>query len=244
MMIWESNTSLAYVHNGSAWTNLNGPNSVGATQIADDTILPDHLDPSFMPWLEAEVLDHVQTELIPIGGPQLHQAHVWLPLHNGWQSYTPATTGLTIGAGGTKTGVYRRVGRTVEFQAVLVFGTSPNYSNLVTVSLPVAAADAYTSGSAWIQDETNLLKSPASWSVASDPTDRIKANIFVGPSTFDYNVVDDVGVVTTNKTTSGQLGQNGSNPEYPASPAENGRIYMSGTYRAITVNAADSLGLV
>jgi len=172
------------------------------------------------------------------------QLKIWAPLNNGWFAYFPVTTGLNVGAGGTKNGVYQRVGRTIHFQVEILFGTSPNYSNLVTVSLPVAAADAYTSGQAWLQDETNLLKSPGSWSVASDPTNKIAANLFFGPSTFDYNVVDDVGVVTTNKTTSGQLGQNGSNPEYPASPAENGRIYMSGTYRAITVNAADSLGLV
>ena len=38
MMIWESNTSLVYTYDGSDWTNLNGPNSVGTTQLVDGSV--------------------------------------------------------------------------------------------------------------------------------------------------------------------------------------------------------------
>ncbi|WP_088320299.1 hypothetical protein [Kineosporia sp. R_H_3] len=85
---------------------------------------------------------------------------------NAWQSYTPAltasTTNPTLGTGGSITGKYIQVGKTVHFRIAVTFGTSPNAgSGSYRFSLPVASV-AITSGAGEAPARAMLWDSSAS----------------------------------------------------------------------------------
>ena len=65
----------------------------------------------------------------------------WLVDFEGrWVSYTPSTTNVTLGTGGTVTGAYTRSGKTATVRARLVLGTSGSFSGTVGISLPATGA--------------------------------------------------------------------------------------------------------
>jgi hypothetical protein len=88
------------------------------------------------------------TPLLPVEGNQWYQndtnllfiydgaAWVQMAAISGWTAWTPTTSGLTLGTGGTITGAYNRVGKRVEFYLRIVLGTSPAYTATTTFSVP------------------------------------------------------------------------------------------------------------
>lgn len=66
---------------------------------------------------------------------------------NGWESYTPTLTNITIGTGGTTTAAYVRIGRTIHVRVRLLFGTGGLLTGNAEVSLPVPSATAHFAGS-------------------------------------------------------------------------------------------------
>lgn len=59
----------------------------------------------------------------------------------GWTPYTPTCATLTVGTGGTISGAYSKVGRTVNVRGAIVFGTGGSFSSgTAQISLPVESA--------------------------------------------------------------------------------------------------------
>jgi hypothetical protein len=74
-----------------------------------------------------------------------------------WTAYTPAINGdsgtPTLGTGGTISGRYKQVGKTVTAQATFTLGTSAAISGAWYITLPVAARSTFeASGSLYIRD--------------------------------------------------------------------------------------------
>lgn len=70
-------------------------------------------------------------------------ADLALALTGAWTTYTPAVVasagGFTLGAGGTQTGAYRRVGKTLDWRFLIVAGTTPTWGSAgatLSVSIP------------------------------------------------------------------------------------------------------------
>lgn len=57
-----------------------------------------------------------------------------------WVAFTPSWTNLTVGAGGTNTGFYTQIGKTVHFRTYFKFGTGSAVGTTPTLTLPVAIA--------------------------------------------------------------------------------------------------------
>ena len=62
-----------------------------------------------------------------------------------WVAWTPAWTNLTVGAGGTNTGYYTTVGKTVKFRVFFQYGTGSAVGTLPKLTLPVASVN-YVAG--------------------------------------------------------------------------------------------------
>lgn len=60
----------------------------------------------------------------------------------GWTSYTPTLTNVTLG-NGTLEGWYVRIGRTIHFRVKLTWGSTTSASGLQGFSLPVAMHSSY-----------------------------------------------------------------------------------------------------
>lgn len=54
-----------------------------------------------------------------------------------WVSYTPTVNNITLGTGGTITGLWRRVGDTMEFQSTIALGTGGSFSTSAGHTLPI-----------------------------------------------------------------------------------------------------------
>ncbi len=54
-----------------------------------------------------------------------------------WVSYTPTVSNITLGTGGTVTGLWRRVGDTMEFQSTVALGTGGSFSTGAGHTLPI-----------------------------------------------------------------------------------------------------------
>ena len=54
-----------------------------------------------------------------------------------WVSYTPTVSNITLGTGGTITGLWRRVGDTMEFQSTVALGTGGSFSTSAGHTLPI-----------------------------------------------------------------------------------------------------------
>lgn len=84
-------------------------------------------------WIAGEVVSaalmntHLRDNLIEVG-PNTG---------SGWTSYTPTTTGITLG-NGTITAAWSAVGKTINFRIYLVFGTTTAFPGPPTFSVPVA----------------------------------------------------------------------------------------------------------
>lgn len=65
------------------------------------------------------------------------------PVHGGWLSYTPATSGLVIG-NGTLVGRYMRVGRMVSFALRFDFGSTSSVAGAINMEVPVAMIASYS----------------------------------------------------------------------------------------------------
>lgn len=62
-----------------------------------------------------------------------------------WQSYTPTITTVTLGTGGTNTGRWVKIGRTVHAAGRVALGTSGSLTGTdIPISLPVATAGYHT----------------------------------------------------------------------------------------------------
>jgi hypothetical protein len=61
-----------------------------------------------------------------------------------WTSYTVTTGNVTLGTGGTATGVYLQNGKTVDFRIKVTFGTGGTLTGSPTFNLPVSAIAART----------------------------------------------------------------------------------------------------
>jgi hypothetical protein len=57
-----------------------------------------------------------------------------------WTAFTPTWTNLTVGAGGTNTGAYTQIGKTVFFRVLFQFGTGSAVGTSPTLTLPVSTA--------------------------------------------------------------------------------------------------------
>lgn len=70
---------------------------------------------------------------------------------SGWTAFTPTITSgsLTVGSGGTLTGYYVQVGKTVHYRVRAAFGSSGRALNDPKIDLPVAPNAAYQEYS-WI----------------------------------------------------------------------------------------------
>jgi hypothetical protein len=55
-----------------------------------------------------------------------------------WTSYVPTLTNVTLGTGGTKSGYYCQIGKTVHFRVKFTLGTSGALTGQMAISLPVA----------------------------------------------------------------------------------------------------------
>ena len=65
---------------------------------------------------------------------EVRDAHVGLQA--AWTSYTPTLVGFTLG-NGTMTAKYHRVGKTIEYRVVIVFGSTSTWTSVFGISLPV-----------------------------------------------------------------------------------------------------------
>lgn len=54
-----------------------------------------------------------------------------------WVAYTPTVRNITLGTGGTITGLWRRVGDTMEFQSTVALGTGGSFSTSAGHTLPI-----------------------------------------------------------------------------------------------------------
>lgn len=63
-----------------------------------------------------------------------------------WKTWTPTYTNLTVGAGGTVTARYRRLGDSAEFYWQFVYGTGSAVGTSPTFTLPVAPVSYYGTG--------------------------------------------------------------------------------------------------
>lgn len=61
---------------------------------------------------------------------------------NAWTAFTPSWTNLTVGSGGTNSGYYCQIGKTVHLRVKVILGTSPSVG-AVDLTLPVAASSNY-----------------------------------------------------------------------------------------------------
>lgn len=80
--------------------------------------------------LTASQLNQIRNSLKAIGDP--------------WTSYTPTTTNITLGTGGTATGAYVEAGKLIHFRVKVVLGTGGALTGSPTVTLPVAASGTRT----------------------------------------------------------------------------------------------------
>lgn len=60
-----------------------------------------------------------------------------------WTTYTPTLTGITLGTGGTISGQYAILGKTVHYSIKMVLGTSGLLTGAPTFSLPTSSAAWY-----------------------------------------------------------------------------------------------------
>lgn len=64
--------------------------------------------------------------------------------NDAWDTWVPSLTGITLGTGGTATGEYQRVGRTIHYRINIIFGTSGVVTATdPTFTLPVSPDAAY-----------------------------------------------------------------------------------------------------
>lgn len=64
----------------------------------------------------------------------------WTAIQAAWTSYTPSTSNITLGTGGTAVGAYHRIGKTIMFRAKVTLGTSGALTGNPSISLPIAPA--------------------------------------------------------------------------------------------------------
>ncbi len=57
-------------------------------------------------------------------------------LQAAWTAYTPTTTGITLGTGGTATGAYLRMGKTIFARVLITLGTGGVLTGTPTIALP------------------------------------------------------------------------------------------------------------
>lgn len=58
-----------------------------------------------------------------------------------WATYTPTTTGITVGNGAVS-GAYTRIGKTVIFAATFTLGSTSGVTGTISFTLPFTAANA------------------------------------------------------------------------------------------------------
>jgi hypothetical protein len=72
-----------------------------------------------------------------------------------WTAFTPSWTNLTVGAGGTNTGAYVQIGKTVHFRTRFIFGSGSAVGTNPQITLPVTIKDYVTRsiiGSVMLED--------------------------------------------------------------------------------------------
>lgn len=62
-----------------------------------------------------------------------------------YSSYTPTLTDITLGTGGTASGYYKQIGKTVHYFGTISLGTAPTVGSTATVTLPVNASSHHPS---------------------------------------------------------------------------------------------------
>jgi hypothetical protein len=90
--------------------------------------------------VEGMTIYETDTDLVAI-----YDGSAWGYL-GGTISYTPTTANITLGTGGTVTGLYSKIGKTVTFQVIVTLGTSGVFGSSPTVTLPIAPAIATQDG--------------------------------------------------------------------------------------------------
>lgn len=61
-------------------------------------------------------------------------------------TYTPSLGNVTLGTGGSVTGVYTRVGRQVTAHVYLILGTGGSFTGIISVGLPFPSSNNLTTG--------------------------------------------------------------------------------------------------
>lgn len=100
-----------------------------------------------------------------------------------WQTYTPTSSGLTLGTGGTLTGRYTKVGRMVTCNVQVVLGTGGLLSSTITLGVPVSARTGYNMSTysanavgGWGGNDSSATGNPARYGgrVSLDSVDRVR----------------------------------------------------------------------
>lgn len=60
-------------------------------------------------------------------------------IQTAWTAYTPTTAGVTLGTGGTITGAYMQVGKTIHYRVTMTLGTGGLLTGTGFIGLPVTA---------------------------------------------------------------------------------------------------------
>jgi len=122
--------------NGTQW--IHAPTAADYMVIGDDNDQP---STGGLPYEGQFYVDTTNDEL------EIYNGTGWVTFPYGaWVTYTPTLGGtganISTGTGGSVTGTYQKIGRTVNFQIVLIGGTNTNLSSdTLTLTLPVTARD-------------------------------------------------------------------------------------------------------
>lgn len=104
-----------------------------------------------------------------------------------WTSYTPTTTGITVGSG-TVTGVYNTVGKTVYFSCVFTFGSGSAVSASPTFTLPMTAKRT-----GWTANQSTAFdtSAPNYWPIAGvcDTTARVICRVWPTTAGNNYSAI-------------------------------------------------------
>lgn len=82
---------------------------------------------------------------------------LWTPVQYDWKAYTPTASGVTLGTGGTLSGRYQQIGKTINFSIDLVLGTGGALTANPGFTVPGARASLALRdvvGQAFLHDES------------------------------------------------------------------------------------------
>jgi hypothetical protein len=125
-----------------------------------------------------------------------------------WTSFTPSWTNLTVGAGGTNTGAYVQIGKTIHFRTFFKFGVGSAVGTDPTLTLPVTSA---TYGGTSIIGQVRIVDAGS--------------NIYIG-------FIQNNGILYIHNSSGTYGQQSGITATVPMTWTTNDEIEITGTYEA------------